>query len=119
MEYKFESRGPTTTGVIVLSGRLDLLAADELKSRIQHLVADGWSQLVVDLDAVRFIDSSGLGALIGGLKIARVARGDFRIARPAEQVRYILQVSTLDRVLTPYPTVEDAMDREVDNTGSS
>lgn len=109
MEYKFESRGPSTTGVIVLSGRLDLLAADELKSRIQHLVADGWCQLVVDLDAVRFIDSSGLGALIGGLKIARVAGGDFRIARPAEQVRYILQVSTLDRVLTPYPTVEEAL----------
>lgn len=109
MEYRFDARGGKSTGVVVLSGRLDLLAAADLKSRIQRLVADGWSQLVVDLGGVAFIDSSGLGALIGGLKAARVAGGDFRIARPAEQIRYILQVSTLDRVLTPYPTVEEAL----------
>ena len=67
--------------------------------------------LDVDFAELRagFIKNAPLGALIGGLKIARVAGGDFRIARPAEQVRYILQVSTLDRVLTPYPTVEDAL----------
>jgi anti-sigma B factor antagonist len=109
VEYKFDASGRKATGVVVLSGRLDLLAAGDLKTRIQRLVADGWSQLVVDLHAVPFIDSSGLGALIGGLKAARSAGGDFRIARPAEQIRYILQVSTLDRVLTPYSTVEEAL----------
>lgn len=109
MEYRFDPVGGKPMGVVVLSGRLDLLAAADLKSRIQRLVADGWNQLVVDLGGVGFIDSSGLGALIGGLKAARVAGGDFRIARPAEQIRYILQVSTLDRVLTPYPTVEEAL----------
>jgi anti-sigma B factor antagonist len=109
VEFKFDPRGETATGVVVLEGRLDLLAAPQLKHQIQRLVGEGWNKLVVDLGKVPFIDSSGLGALIGGLKAARVAGGDFRIARPAEQIRYILQVSSLDRVLTPYSTVEDAL----------
>lgn len=109
MEFKFAPHGARATGVVVLSGRLDMLAAAELKSRIQRLVAEGWSQLVLDLSGVSFIDSSGLGALIGGLKAARTAGGDCRLARPVEQIRYVLQVSTLDRVLVQYPTVEEAL----------
>jgi anti-sigma B factor antagonist len=108
MEFVFEAHGDTT-GVVVLSGRLDLLVAADMKARLQKLVADGWNRLVVDLHDVPFIDSSGLGAVIAGLKAARVAGGDFRIARPGEQIRHILQVSTLDRVLTPYNTVEEAL----------
>ena len=109
MEYRFEASQQRATGVVVLTGRLDLMAAADLKAKIQRLVADGFSQLVVDLEKVPFIDSSGLGALVGSLKTARNAGGDVRIARPAEQIRYILQVSTLDRVLTPYATVEEAL----------
>jgi anti-anti-sigma factor len=108
LELRFEAHGKAI-GVVTLVGRLDLLAAADLKVNLQRLVSEGWNQLVVDLHAVPFIDSSGLGGLIGGLKAARVAGGDFRIARPSEQVRYILQVSTLDRVLTPYATVDDAL----------
>ena len=109
MEYRFEASEQKSTGVVVLSGRLDLMAAAELKAEIQRLVAEGWSQLVVDLRDVPYADSSGLGALVGSLKVARSAGGDFRIACPAEQIRFILKVSTLDRVLTPYFTVEEAL----------
>jgi anti-sigma B factor antagonist len=96
-------------GVVVVSGRLDRVTAAELRRRIQALVAEGWSRLVVDLVNVSFIDSSGLGALIGALKAARVAGGDCRIARAGEPVRTALRASTLDRVLVPYPTVEAAL----------
>jgi anti-sigma B factor antagonist len=108
MELGFDAHGEHTA-VVSTSGRLDLLAATTMKTKLQRLVAEGWTRLVVDLMEVPFIDSSGLGALIGALKAARVAGGDLRIARPNEQVRYILQVSTLDRVLTPYNTVEEAL----------
>ena len=47
-------------------------------------------------------------ALIGGLKSARES-GDMRIARPAEQARTVLQLTTLDRVLRPYATIEEAL----------
>ncbi len=108
MEYRFESQGKSV-GVVVLNGRLDLLSAASFKESIQRAVADGWTRLVIDLEGVVFVDSSGLGALIGGLKAARVAGGDLRIARPADQPKYILQVSTLDRVLVAYPTIDDAL----------
>ncbi len=109
MELELEPGPRGATAVVRPSGRLDLVVAPDLKSRLEGLVKDGYYQLVIDLDKVPFIDSSGLGALIGGLKAARSAGGDVRIARAHEQIRYVLRVSTLDGVLTSYPTVEDAL----------
>ena len=111
MELYLEAPERTSsTAVVRPSGRLDLMVAADLKARIEALVSDGFHQLVIDLNDVPFIDSSGLGALIGGLKAARSAGGDVRIARAHEQIRYVLRVSTLDGILKPYPTVEDALE---------
>lgn len=108
MEYRFDSLRKSV-GVVVLSGRLDLVSASHLKASIQKAVADGWTRLVIDMEGIVFVDSSGLGALISGLKAARVAGGDLRISRPAEQPKYILHVSTLDRVLVAYATTDEAL----------
>ena len=94
--------------VVRLVGRLDLLTAADVKQRLARAAAD-YRRLVVDLGQVTFIDSSGLGALVGGLKAARVAGGDLRIARPGDQARTVLELTTLDRVLRPYPTVDEAL----------
>ncbi len=100
---------PGGEAVVQLAGRLDLLAAATVKQRLSQAVADGHRRLVVDLGGVTFIDSSGLGALIGGLKAARLAGGNLRIARPGSQVRLTLELTTLDQVLHPYATVEEAL----------
>lgn len=107
MEFKFEV--VKKVGVVSLSGRLDSACSSELKSFLQRMVSEGYTRLVFDLGGVKFIDSSGLGALIAGLKAARLAGGWLRVAQPGEQVRYILHVSTLDRVLVPYPSVDEAI----------
>jgi anti-sigma B factor antagonist len=109
MVCRFDLSGDRSTAVVRLTGRLDLLSSADVKQRIQRLVAEGWNRLVVDLSAVAFIDSSGLGALINGLKVARNAGGDIRIARAPDQVRHVLEACTLDRILTPYATVEAAL----------
>lgn len=108
MELGFEAHGDVI-GVVMVRGRLDLMSAVALKTRLEALVAEGWSRLVLDLDGVQFIDSSGLGAVIAGLRATRIVGGDCRIARAGAQVRHILAVSTLDRVLTPYGTIEEAL----------
>jgi anti-sigma B factor antagonist len=54
------------------------------------------------------MDSSGLGALIGCLKTARQADGDLRIAAPNEQVRMVLRLSNVDRVLRSYDDPSEA-----------
>lgn len=94
-----------------VDGRLDLLTASDVKKQLQGAVAKGLHRLVVDLHGVPFIDSSGLGALIGALKSTRVAGGDLRIARAGDQVRYVLEISMLDRVLLCHATVEEALAR--------
>jgi anti-anti-sigma factor len=107
MEIATETRGGTT--VVSPKGRLDLLSAADVKARLAQVVAEGGKRLIVDLAGVTFVDSSGLGALIGGLKAARQGGGDLRIAGAGEQARTILQLTTLDRVLRPYATVEEAL----------
>lgn len=101
--------GAGATAVIHLSGQLDALSATHVRNEIASAVATGHSRLVVDLAEVGFVDSSGLGSLIGGLKAARVAGGDLRIAQPSKQVVSVLALTMLDRVLRTYPTVADAL----------
>ena len=108
MEISAERRDGGVT-VVRPEGRLDLLSAAELKRLLVEEVGAGQNRLVVDLMGVTFIDSSGLGALIGGLKAARTAGGNLRLARAGEQALTILELTTLDRELRPYPTVEAAL----------
>jgi len=105
----FEEVDEGTHVVLAPEGKFNLVSAPPLKARIDDLVAAGKERLVVDLHAVDFIDSSGLGALIGGLKAARQQGGDLRIAAAGDQVRAVLKLTNLDRILAPYPTVEEAL----------
>lgn len=87
-----------------------MVAAPTLRKQLHDIVEGGKSRIVVDLSATEFIDSSGLGALIAALKIARKAGGDLRIAAPTRQVCTVLELSNLDRVLRAYDSVENAFD---------
>ena|SRR3712207_5522341 len=99
-----------TATVVHCEGRLNMLAAPGLKGSLDTLVAEGNNRLVIDLSETAFMDSSGLGALIAGLKRARQFGGDLRIAAPTEQVRTVLRLTNLDRILKPYDDVEAATD---------
>lgn len=100
---------PGGAAVLRPEGRLDLGCAAELKECVADAVDNRSVRLVVDLAAVPFVDSSGLGALISGLKTARLAGGDLRIARPNEQACVVLRLTALERVLRPYASVEEAL----------
>ena len=96
--------------VVRTTGRLNMVAAPALREAVERLVtAEGRTHVVLDLTGTSFVDSSGLGALIGGLKTARAAGGDLRIAAVPPQVLTVLQLTNLDRVLRPYPTVDEAL----------
>lgn len=96
--------------VITIAGRLTATGAPQLRRAVSDLVTDGEARIVVDMTDLEFVDSSGLGALVGGLKSARVAGGDLRIASVPEAVRTVLHLTNLDRVLRDYPTPESAFD---------
>jgi anti-sigma B factor antagonist len=94
--------------VVAPKGRLDMASAPEFRESVKRLVESGSGRMVVDLHDVSFVDSSGLGAIVGGLKAARNAGGDLRIARANQQVLLVLDLTSLNRVLKPYETVEEA-----------
>jgi anti-sigma B factor antagonist len=95
--------------VIRLRGRLTMVDAPALRSTVSAALEAGRTRLVLDLSECEFMDSSGLGAVIGGLKTARQAGGDLRIASLTPQVATVLQLTNLDRVLRPYDSVAGAL----------
>ena len=107
MDYTVKDLGG---GVAVLSldGRLNMVSAARLREAVTSTVAKGHVRIAVDLANVDFMDSSGLGALISGLKTARQAGGDLRIAAPSEQVKLVLQLTNMERVLLAHESAETA-----------
>lgn len=95
-------------GVVAPRGRLNMVAARQLREALTALVAAGTTRIVVDLAETTFLDSSALGALVAGLKTARQAGGDLRIARPTESVLMVFKLTNMDKVLRPRDDVESA-----------
>lgn len=109
MELDIDHR-PDGVAVVVPRGRLNMVAARGLKETLAGLVGEGSTRIVVDLAETTFLDSSGLGALIGGLKAARQAGGDLRIARPTPEVLTVFTLTNMDKVLRPRSDVDGAFD---------
>jgi anti-anti-sigma factor len=94
--------------IIALSGRLNGASAPEFKQKIRQIVESGRSRLILDMAGVVFIDSSGLSALISGLKAAREAGGFFRLTALGNQVAAVIKLMMLDRVFDIYTDVASA-----------
>ena len=103
-------RRPDGLTILSPAGRLNMTTALDLRQAIVTLVTSGSPFVVVDLSQVDFIDSSGLGGLVSGLKTAREAGGDLRLAAPTEQVKLVLQLTNLERVLIPFDDAELAIE---------
>ncbi len=96
--------------VVRFTGRLDFTSAPEAKQQFTSAIAGGHRRLIVDLGKVAFVDSAGLGSLIGGMRSARQAGGDLRVANPTDQVTMLLSLTSLDQVLRIHPTIQEALD---------
>jgi anti-sigma B factor antagonist len=96
--------------VVHLDGKLNMVDAPRLRDLINAHVEAGDNRIAIDLTKVVFMDSSGLGALIHGLKITRQAGGDLRIAAPTEQVKLVLELTNMERILKTYQDAETAFD---------
>src|SRR5919201_6216887 len=92
-----EGVGEVGVAVVRPQGRLDMQSAPRLRQELSQLAERGRHRVVLDLEGIGFMDSSGLGAIISGLKAARQKGGDLRIARANEQVRLVLQLTSLDQ----------------------
>ena len=94
--------------LLPLEGALDVSAAARLREQFADAVTEGHNHLVVDLSAVTFMDSTGLGVLVGGLKRVRMHDGALRLTGAGRDVLRLLRITGLDKVLPVYDSVEAA-----------
>ena len=95
--------------VITIAGELELRAGADLKSRLSDAVDSGARTIVVDMSAVTFIDSTGLGALVGGLKRVRAVDGELALVCVDRSIVRIFEITGLDRVFPLHETLADAL----------
>jgi anti-sigma B factor antagonist len=91
--------------------RLDAHNSGDLRDNILKLLETGETHLVVDLSQVRFIDSSGLGALLSGYKNATLRAGSFVLTGLQPRVQSMFELTRLHRVFEIFPSVEDALSK--------
>ena len=108
MNLLVESRDSGDWTVVEPKGEIDLYTAPKLKEQLTRLLEQGRERLVVNLDGVEFLDSTGLGVLIGSLKRCREADGELALAAPRETVQKVLRVTGLDKVFPIHQTVDQA-----------
>ncbi|MAO63973.1 MAG: anti-anti-sigma factor [Balneola sp.] len=84
--------------------------AVSLNEKLHELIDDGKTNVVVDLGKVKFMNSSGLGMLIGGLTTMRKAGGDLRIANATDKIESLLIVTKLITVFKHFKSVDEAVE---------
>lgn len=109
-EFRLDTIGPVgDCAVLQVSGEVDACTAPMLREQIRDLAAKGAVHLIADLGQVGFLDSTGLGALVGGLKRLREAGGSLTLVITAPRILRLFQITGLTKVLAIHPTVAEAI----------
>ena len=95
--------------VIDVQGEIDIYTAPRLRELLINLVSEGNYQLVVNLDKVGFLDSTGLGVLVGGLRRVRAHDGSLELVCTQQPILKIFRITGLTEVFGVYETVDQAI----------
>jgi anti-sigma B factor antagonist len=95
--------------VVQVVGEIDVYTAPQLRERLDAEIDAGRYDLVVDLTGVSFMDSTGLGVLVGRLKQIRLNDGSMRLVCSHDRVLKVFVITGLDKVFAIYPTVGEAV----------
>jgi anti-sigma B factor antagonist len=95
--------------VFELAGSLDIATSPSVRAALTDASERGDHRLIVDLTRVEFLDSTGLGALIGGQRRAKEFGGEVRLVAKEGQILRLLRITGLLKVFAVYPRLEDAV----------
>ena len=112
MNLRVETRSPREgVAVIELGGEVDVYTSPRLKQEMVDLLNRGMVNLVVDLNGVEYLDSTGLGVLIGGLKRAREREGDLRLICDNMRILRIFEITGLTKIFDIDRSEAEALDK--------
>ena len=107
MEIQVDEHGKVQ--VLACEGRMDAQVSGLLKDRIQELLDKGTTQLVVDMEGLEFLDSSGLGALVSCLRRVKEKKGEIKLAGLRPEVHSIFEITRVSRLFHICETVPEAL----------
>jgi anti-sigma B factor antagonist len=108
MELSLTTRSVSGFAVLHVGGEIDVYTAPQVRERLIEMVGGGERRVIVDLGRVDFLDSTGLGVLVGAHRRLRVNGGTLRLVCPHERLLKIFRITGLDTVFDIHPSVEDA-----------
>jgi anti-sigma B factor antagonist len=94
--------------IIAVSGEIDVYTAPKLREKLIGLVEEGSYQLIVDMEGIEFLDSTGLGVLVGGLKRVRAHDGWIDLVCTQSRILRIFRITGLNKVFSIFDTIADA-----------
>ena len=109
MDLKLGHHAQDGIEVIDVQGEIDIYTAPRLRELLIDLVSQGSYRLVVNLDEVGFLDSAGLGVLVGGLKRVRAHDGSLDLVCTQQRILKILKITGLTEVFGIYQTADQAI----------
>ena len=95
--------------IVDVEGEIDVYTAPRLRELLIELVNSGFYQLVVNMEKVEFLDSTGLGVLVGGLKRVRAHDGSLNLVCTQERILKIFRITGLTKVFGIHDTVDEAI----------
>jgi anti-sigma B factor antagonist len=96
--------------VVAVHGEVDVSTAPRLRQQLIETASSGQDTVVVDLDAVEFLDSTGLGVLVSGLKRFRTQGGDLLLVCNPPRVLRVFEITGLTKVFSMHHTVDEAVE---------
>jgi anti-sigma B factor antagonist len=102
-----ETHPPYT--VLAVTGEVDVYTAPRLREKLVELVSQNKLQVIVDLEGVDFLDSTGLGVLVGGLKRLRSHDGDLGLVCSQPRVLKVFEITGLTKVFAIHDSLEAAV----------
>ncbi|WP_370246964.1 STAS domain-containing protein [Nocardioides sp.] len=109
MDLTLETRDVDGRTIVSVGGEIDVYTAPKLRETISDLVAAGHYQLIIDLQGVEFLDSTGLGVLVGGLKRVRAHDGSLELVCHQDRLLKIFRITGLAKVFVIHDSPETAL----------
>ena len=109
MDLSLSTRTEGDRTIVEVGGEIDVYTAPRLREQLVDLVADGKYHLVVDMERVDFLDSTGLGVLVGGLKRVRNHDGSLQLVCNQEKILKIFRITGLTKVFPIHASVDEAV----------
>jgi anti-sigma B factor antagonist len=95
--------------VVAVTGEIDVYTAPKLREHLIDLVAAGSHHLIIDMEGVDFLDSTGLGVLVGGLKRVRSHEGSLHLVCTQDRILKIFRITGLTKVFPIHASVDEAL----------